>query len=285
MKVTVIVPSYNCAKTIATQLDALAQQDDSDPFEIIVADNGSTDQTVTIVQAYQQRMPHLRYVDASAHRGSSHARNCAANVAQGEFLLFCDADDEVAPGWITAMVQALSQHDFVAGVHDYQKLNHPQTVALFSAIEGCGVINSAYLPFSGTNNLGIKRSIHQAIGGFDEALYGSQDVDYCWRVQEAGFTLHEATDALVHFRFRPRVIDNFSRWQRFGYHSVRLYRKHLPLGLSPWLIGKGFLATIVLPVRFLLQVRDQASLVRWILTCGWCIGYLRGWFGWMVVSR
>lgn len=285
MKVTVIVPSYNCAKTIATQLDALAQQQFSEPFEIIVADNGSTDQTPAIVQDYQRQMPHLRLVDASAHRGSAHARNCAARVAQGEYLLFCDADDEVAPDWVAGMVQALSRYDLVAGMHDYQKLNDPKTIALFSSLEGYGVNQSPYLPFAGANNLGIKRSIHRAIGGFDEALYAGQDVDYCWRVQEAGFQLHEAPNALIHFRFRPRVMDNFSRWQRFGYHSVRLYRKHLPLGLSPWLIGKGFLATLALPVRFLLRVRDRASLVRWFLNCGWCIGYLRGWFGLMVVSR
>lgn len=53
----------------------------------------------------------------------------------------------------------------------------------------------------GGNNLGIKRSLHDAIGGFDESILLLEDVDYCWRIQEAGMKLHYAPDALLHFRF------------------------------------------------------------------------------------
>src|SRR6266545_10527 len=108
MKLSVVVPCFNSAKTIAIQLEALANQTWSEPWEVIVADNGSTDSSVAIAESYKKRLPHLRIVDASDRRGAGHARNVGAAAAAGDLLAFCDADDEVAPGWLSAMGQALS---------------------------------------------------------------------------------------------------------------------------------------------------------------------------------
>lgn len=282
MKISVIIAAYNATQTIAAQLDALYQQQCSDPFEIIVVNNASTDSTCEIVKQYQAKMPYLRLETASARQAPGYARNVGASVAQGKYLVFCDADDVVAPGWLAAMSEALSQSDFVAGRADYQKLNSSFRQYL-EDLEGNGVHYGLFLPFAGTNNLGIKKLIHDMIGGFDESLRSLQDVDYCWRVQEVGFKLQEAPDAIVHFRFRSNLQENFKRWQRFGYYSVLLYRKHLPMGFPRWIVLKGLLAIAAIPVKFLLRVRDRESLEKWWLNCGWCWGYLLGWLklGWV----
>jgi glycosyltransferase involved in cell wall biosynthesis len=279
MRISVIIPAYNASTTIAAQLDALHQQRDAEPFEIIVVDNASTDSTIEIVQQYQQKMPHLRIVEASARQGASYARNTGASVAQGNILLFCDADDEVDAHWVSAMTKALSTYDFVGGVNEFYKLNPPSVVKKYAdGHGGSGVTETFYLPEASSNNLGIKRSIHEAVGGFDEAIAGIEDVDYAWCVQESGIKLHGIQDAIVHYRFRPSVQANFRCWKTVGYSSMLMYRKHTPRGLPKWHVLKGFLATGAIPLKFLLRVRDRYSLIKWWLNCGWCLGYIQAWF-------
>ncbi|WP_236849407.1 glycosyltransferase family 2 protein, partial [Chlorogloeopsis fritschii] len=157
MNISVIIPCFNAADTIAIQLEALANQQWSQPWEVIISDNGSTDNSVSIVEQYQTRIPNLRIIDSSDRQGAGHARNVAAKVAKGDSLLFIDADDEVAPGWLAAMGEALSKYDFVAGYDDYNKLNDPWIVKCYQYENGTGVIeNTYYLPFAGSGNLGIK---------------------------------------------------------------------------------------------------------------------------------
>lgn len=125
MKLSLVIPCLNAASTITAQLEALANQDYSESWEVIISDNGSTDKTLEIVNQYKSQLPALNIVDSSDRRGAAHARNVGATVARGEVLLFCDADDEVAPGWMTAMAKALSKYDFVASYVDLEKLNSP----------------------------------------------------------------------------------------------------------------------------------------------------------------
>lgn len=103
VKLSVIIPCLNAERTIGEQLAALAAQRWSERWEVIVADNGSTDGTLEVVRRFAGRLPELRVVDASQRRGSGYARNRGAAVARGEWLAFCDADDVVAPGWVAAM--------------------------------------------------------------------------------------------------------------------------------------------------------------------------------------
>ncbi|RUT11687.1 hypothetical protein DSM107010_30140 [Chroococcidiopsis cubana SAG 39.79] len=75
MKLSVIIPSYNEAGTISGQLEALTTQQWYQPWEIIISDNGSTDETVAIAEQYQERLPNLQIVDSSDRQGAAHARN------------------------------------------------------------------------------------------------------------------------------------------------------------------------------------------------------------------
>ncbi|HEY4573152.1 MAG TPA: glycosyltransferase family A protein, partial [Thermoanaerobaculia bacterium] len=103
MKLSVVIPCLNAAATLGVQLAALTRQSWPGGWEVIVADNGSTDGSREIVESYRGRLPGLALVDASDRRGQAHARNLGAAAATGDALLFCDADDEVAPGWMEAL--------------------------------------------------------------------------------------------------------------------------------------------------------------------------------------
>src|SRR3546814_13097476 len=114
MKLSVILCCLDESAVIRTQLDALAGQEWSEPWEFVVADNGSTDGTQDIVMSYRDRIPNLRLVDASDKRGLAPARNVGAREAAGESIAYCDADDEIAPGCVPAMGAAVVPSDFVA---------------------------------------------------------------------------------------------------------------------------------------------------------------------------
>jgi glycosyltransferase involved in cell wall biosynthesis len=100
MKLSVVIPCYNAESTIEEQLDALADQHWIEPWEVVVANNRCTDNSIAIVRSYQSKIPNLRIVDASERQGQPYALNIGAEAALGEALAFCDADDVVGEGWL-----------------------------------------------------------------------------------------------------------------------------------------------------------------------------------------
>jgi len=146
-------PCFNAANTIAVQLEALAHQHWCEPWEVIVSNNGSTDETVAIVEQYQEKLSNLRIVDSSDQRGAAHARNVGILAAAGDALAFCDADDEVGLGWVMAIGEALSKYDFVACKREYNKLNEPwqPKYRKLTQLDGLQEYKYPYLPHaSGT---------------------------------------------------------------------------------------------------------------------------------------
>ena len=234
MKLSVIVPCYNEANTIATQLEALAKQAWSEPWEVIVSDNGSTDDSLAIVEQYRSKLPHLRIVDASTKRGAPHAINVGVQAATGDAVAVCDADDEVAPGWVAAIGEALARHDFVASRFDFTKLNEPWAVAARSCGYGtCGQENGLqkighppYLPFAGGCGLGVKKSMHDAVGGHDESLPYFHDPEYCFKIQLLGVELHYVPEAVVHIRCHHTFKGIFHQARLWAAYGVTVYKKY-----------------------------------------------------------
>lgn len=278
MKLSVIIPSCNSAGTIGDLLEALAGQKWAEPWEIIVADNGSSDQTLAILASYQNRLPHLKIIDASGKRGAGYARNRGADVAQSDYLAFCDADDVVGCGWVAAMGQALSQYDFVAGRLDPHKLNEPWVKKIRLCPQQHGLQQYDYPPFlphAASCNLGVKAAIHHAVGGYDENLFKLQDTDYCWRIQLAGAELHFAPDALVHYRLRSSIYDTLRQAKQWGEYNVVLYKKYRPLGMPPLTWQHGLNAWYIL-LRQLTRLRYRGQIGRWLWQLSWRIGRIHG---------
>lgn len=278
MKLSVIIPCYNAADTIAAQLEALASQRWSEPWEVIVADNGSTDETLIIVERYKAQLLNLRTVDASARRGAAHARNVGARTAIGDALAFCDADDEVGTGWVAAMGRALSEHDFVASRFDVEKLNVPWVQKSHANPQRDGLNEyryPPYLPHAGGSGIGVKRALHQVVGGFDESMPILEDTDYCWRIQLTGTKLHFVPDAVVHVRHRNTLGGLYRQARGYAEYNVLLYKRYRPLGM-PRLSWKASVKAWVRLLRHLPQIRSKASLARWVWQFAWRMGRLQG---------
>jgi glycosyltransferase involved in cell wall biosynthesis len=279
MNLSVIIPCFNAAETILEQLDAFANQNWSEPWELIIADNGCTDGTINIVENYKKNLPNLRVVDASKKKGPSHARNVGANAAKSEALAFCDADDVVEPGWVAAMGEALSRHDFVGGRNEYLKLNELWLVKNYGVENGDGVtFDHPYLPYKGSGNMGIKRSVHLAVDGFDETLVFHEDCDYCWKVQRTGVKLVEESNAIIQIRLRPDIKGVLRREHRWGIYEPLFYKRHRPFGLPQMIYWTTWIKA---PVKFFLhlisfKIRDKTTLNWWLKYFAYQTGLLKG---------
>lgn len=252
-ELSVIIPCLNAEHTLATQLDALVAQQWCKPWEVVLADNGSTDRSVEIARRYATRL-NIRVVDASARKKQCfYARNVAVRAAAAERLAFADADDEVCPGWVAAMGEALAQHDFVAGRPCFDRFNTREEVEKFSHLWKDGLYTRQFLPHAGAGNIGIRRSVHDAIGGFDESLPRFGDGDYSWRLQLAGYKIHYEPTAMYQYRIarvKPSLASLFRRAWTAPAADYWTYKKFRSIGVTQDMI--------VPPNRTL-----KKSLTRW----------------------
>ncbi len=276
MKLSVIVPCLNGTVTIATQLEALANQQWSEPWEVIISDNGSTDDSLAIVEQYRERLPNLRVVDSSDRRGAGHARNVGILAAAGEALAFCDVDDEVAPGWVAAVGQALFEHNFIVCQIEDKKLNPPWVQGMWNPSQNGPVTCFNFLPTAASWGIGFKRSLYETIGGFDESFLRLQDIDYSWRVQLAGMKLHFVPNAVVHYRYRHTFAGMYYQAYLSGQYNILLYKKYAPLGMlwpSSWKTGPRAWLRLLnrLPRR-----PGKENWGKWIVKFGFQVGLLYG---------
>jgi glycosyltransferase involved in cell wall biosynthesis len=230
-RISVIVPVRNGADTLAGQFEALAAQTYPGEWELILADNGSTDGTRELADRWAPRLANLTVVDASERQGSSFARNCGAGRATGDFLAFCDADDVVVPEWLESLASAARDFDAVTGLQEVSAIN-PDGVQAWRPPRASGLPRSRFLPYAPSCNLGVWSAVFRQTGGFDEEYPQSHDVEWSWRAQLASFTLGFAPGAVVHYRYRTSSRDVSRQAYLSGLDSARLYRDYRARGLT-----------------------------------------------------
>jgi glycosyltransferase involved in cell wall biosynthesis len=278
MKLSVVIPCLNAAETIGGQLEALRRQKWRGSWEVIIADNGSNDTTLSVIKANAYGLPSLRVVDASDRRGAAHARNVGARFASGESLLFCDADDEVGDGWLAAMGNALLRYDFVASRTDIEKLNPVWIAKSLRNPQGKNLQRVSYPPYSyhaGGSTLGIKRRIHEQVGGFDESLNCLEDTDYCFRVQLLGTEFHFVPEAVLHVRYSSNPVGLFLQarlWAEYNELMYRRYRGSARLS-HPWVAYVQTWCDLICRVPRALHKETRSA---WMKTLGTQIGLLQG---------
>jgi glycosyltransferase involved in cell wall biosynthesis len=268
--ISVVVPVRDAMPWLEVQLQALVDQQGVDEFEIVVVDNGSVDESVEVAQRWAERHRTVRWIDGSEVVGPGAARNVGVGAARGRLLAFCDADDVVRPGWLTACAAGLTQADVVAGVFDFWSLNgYPASPLRPAATRQLG-----FLPAGLGANLAVRRQPFDAVGGFAEDLRVGEDIDLCWRLQLGGSRFEIVPDAVVSKRDHPGFARSFRHGTTYGLSGPALYRRHRSGGAQPDLAGAAkswlWLATHA-PSLVRRDGRDQ-----WAHAAGMRTGRLRG---------
>jgi GT2 family glycosyltransferase len=210
-------------------------------------------------------------------------------AATGDAFVFCEADDEVAPGWLAAMGRALRKYEFVAGAHEYRRLNEPWLAKGMEPDRGLlWKKHMSPYPYSSGCKIGMRRSVYETVGRFDSDCKTSWDTDYCWRVQQAGIPLHFIPDAVISYRLTHKFVDRYRKGKLWGECDIILLKKH---GNSS--VGIRKIKTLILKgIQILLHllkipffVWDKRAFGDWIWQLGWRIGEWRGYFKYLFLDR
>ncbi len=206
--VTIIVPTYNRALSLADTLRGLVAQDyPRQLMEIIVVDNSSTDGTREVVGEAQRVSPFpLRYF-CKENRGPAASRNYAIERSSGQILAFTDSDCRISPNWVRNGVAHMRPGvGLVAG--PIRPINNPERIPSFF----CHQTEHSEEDFRyATANVFYRRDVVVKLGGFNERYgtypwgtpVGGEDTELAWRVKRAGYrsgfaaynpVYHEATD-------------------------------------------------------------------------------------------
>jgi glycosyltransferase involved in cell wall biosynthesis/GT2 family glycosyltransferase len=222
---SVVVCVHNGADTVAGTLEALADQQWDRPWELVLVDNASTDATPTILASFASTHDRTRVVPAPARLGLSYARNVGVSASRGRSVVFCDADDLPAPGWVAALGDALDEHRLVVPRLEYDELNEPGAAG-WSYYQGDGVERMFGVPVaSGVS--GWRRRLWIELGGNDETLgFSGEDTDMSLRaVIRAGVVPHFVGDAVYHYRRRTDGRSTWRQAHRFGRAQVVLFER------------------------------------------------------------
>ena len=204
-RVSVVVCSYNGAATLGSCLDSLKKVDYLD-YEVIVVDDGSTDDTSQIVA----RFSGVRSI-RQPNRGLSAARNAGLQAATGSIIAYTDADCVVDADWLTQLVYQLERTgaDAVGGPNLSPEDGWLAACVAASPGQPMHVLESdqvaEHIPGC---NMAFRREVLEAINGFDcQYRKAGDDVDLCWRLQQAGRWITFAPGAFVwhHRRQTPRA--------------------------------------------------------------------------------
>ncbi len=235
--VSVIVCSYNGGRTLPRCLESLGKINYPN-YEVILVDDGSTDNTTEIAAQF----PNVRYIRQTNY-GLSHARNTGAAAAKGDVFAYTDSDCMADPDWLYYLIGTLTSGDY-AGVGG-PNVSPPARNAI-QAVVAAAPGGPSHVLLTDTVaehipgcNMAFRRWAFENIGGFDpEYRKAGDDVDFCWRLQQAGGVIAFSPTAIVWHHRRFTLREFLKQQEGYGEAESLLRFKHLiffgPTGTAKW---------------------------------------------------
>ena len=228
---SVIIPVRNRPGEIKACLESLLRLDyPAAKLEIIVVDDASTDPTPEIVTRY----PNVRLLQMNRHRGASYCRNRGADGANGEILAFIDSDCIADPTWLNALMPAFGDPTLGAvggwvdaaleenGLDRYERVKSSLNMGAWFKRSGERE-RFFYVPAC---NFLVRRKVFAELGGFRESLHVGEDVDFCWRLQDAGHAMEYRPVGRVAHKHRNHLAAFCTRRFQYGTSEPLLQKLH-----------------------------------------------------------
>jgi glycosyltransferase involved in cell wall biosynthesis len=218
--ISVVIPNYNSGSTIGKCLEAVLSSK-YDPFEVIVVDDGSSDSSLDIINAFPCKLIQLH-----KHAGASRARNTGARESAGEIIFFIDADCIVAEDTLSLVHKAMRAHEAHVIGGSYTPL--PYDNNFFSIFQSV-FINYSELKrkepdYIATHSMAIVKGVFEKSGGFPEQFLPIiEDVELSHRLRRAGHKLQMAPEILVRHIFNFTLRKSLRNAFRKSYFLILLF--------------------------------------------------------------
>lgn len=201
---TIVIPCYNAARFLDATLASVAAQSCKE-WELILVDDGSTDTSVAIARRFAEHETRMQVIQAN-HGGVSAARNLGIRMARGKYLAFLDADDLWHPDKLSAHLRHLESRPEV-GV-SFCRAQFMTADGSLTAVRSSGRIHGLrpahFLyenPTTTTSALVVWREVFEQVGGFDESMSYSEDLEWLVRVRcRSAWEIEGIDDALTFYR-------------------------------------------------------------------------------------
>lgn len=201
--ISIIIPCYNAEKWVAEAVDSVLQQTYA-PLEIIVVDDGSTDDSLVVLRPFADRIR----IDSSPNCGAAAARNRGLSLSTGKYVLFLDADDLIASDTLAALVDALQRADsniaycnwthLIEKHRQWQAISYPHNHLLPPTGDYLSSwLTGWYIP---VHAILWSREILDELGGWDETLHANDDGDFALRALIAGARVGRASGGTAYYR-------------------------------------------------------------------------------------
>jgi len=265
LRLSVVVPTYNRREVLRVCLASLARQTlSSDQFEVLVVDDGSTDDTESVVRSFQGALL-VRYLRQPHNRGRAAARNRGIREATGDVVVFVDSDVFPVPGFLAAHRSVHLASPRAVGRGPLLLTNH-----LDDPFGKPPLLPDPSPAFLDTANASVRREHLLAAGGFDEEFrhYGWEDADLGLRLRRMGLRRVYDRRALA-YHYQPpatpeSVPELLQKEEERARMAVRFLRKHP--GLASRFLTQftplHFLAAFLLTAGGVVNERNLASVLR-----------------------
>jgi glycosyltransferase involved in cell wall biosynthesis len=203
MSVSVIIPTYNQARFLRAAIESALGQT-RPALEVIVVDDGSTDETPGILARYDDRIR----VRRQENRGPSAARNAGISAARGDFLLFLDSDDVLLPACVELQRARFEAEPSLGLVYSDVEFFDVERTLVRVADQGLEgrvarellLLESPVISSAGSGIM-VPRRVAEEAGGFDERLRASEDWDFCYRIASR-YPIGRVAQTLLHYTER-----------------------------------------------------------------------------------
>jgi glycosyltransferase involved in cell wall biosynthesis len=222
--VTVVVPAYNAAKYLSETIESVLAQTFKD-FELLVIDDGSTDNTAEIAHQYSQQDSRVKLF-YQENQGVSVARNMGIQMAQGEFVAFLDSDDQWLSDKLAVHIEHLTSQPELgisfAKVEFMTPDSNPTGQFSNSSLTNLTSVQLYYENLIITpSNVVIRRAVFKQVGNFDPNLKGTEDAELFLRISCNGWKVEGIDRVLTRYRTSiGGVSSQLSRmeedWNRFN---------------------------------------------------------------------